>query len=216
MTSYARGRTLPVLLAVAALVGAANLGAYAAAGHPLLLGQANHATATTTVSTTGRTPALTLKTSKKTPPLAVSSGKVVKHLNADRVDGLDAADLGSEAITYRLANGPTQASLKLPPPGTYLASISVELSDAAQGTCWIEELHHGNGIVPISIFGSVSGAYNTITGSTVFTLTKKIQDVNFRCLSPIYSTKVAPSTVTLVRIPVHRSGHIFTRASTRH
>src|SRR5262249_57941840 len=98
MRSYARGRTVPVLLGVAALVGAANLGAYAADGHPLLLGQENHAAATTTVAS-GRAPALTLKTSAKTPPLSVSSHKVVKNLNADRVDGRDAADLTTSVLT---------------------------------------------------------------------------------------------------------------------
>lgn len=56
MTSHIRGRTLPVLLCTLALVGAANLGAYAASGQPLLLGHHNHASATTTLATSGRAP----------------------------------------------------------------------------------------------------------------------------------------------------------------
>ena len=35
---YLRGRVLPVTLAAVVLVGGANLAAYAANGHPLLLG----------------------------------------------------------------------------------------------------------------------------------------------------------------------------------
>jgi hypothetical protein len=210
MKPVARGRTLPVLLATTALVGAANLGAYAASGRPLLLGGHNSSPVTTTVTDTGSGPALTLRTSAKAPPLAVSSSKVVKHLNADRVDGLRAADLGAEAFTYLLPNGPTQAALKLPPRGTYLVTISAELSDSSQGQCWIEE-NGGVSVAPITIFGTVIGGYNTVTGSTVVSLTKKVAGLNFRCLSPISSTKINPSTVSLVRIATHRTGHIFTR-----
>jgi hypothetical protein len=211
MRSYARGRTLPVLLAVTALVGAANLGAYAADGHPLLLGQQNHAATTTTLTTTGRSPALSLNSSKEAPPLAVSSRKVIKNLNADRVDGRDAADLATSVVTYHLPNGPTQDPLKPPAPGTYLASISVMLSDATSGDCWIE--YDGEpGIEPISIFGVVQGAYNTVTGSTVLTIKKSVKQIDFRCLSPIYSTKLNPSTVSLVRIAAHHTGHLAARA----
>jgi hypothetical protein len=210
MTSYLRGRTVPVLLATAALVGAANLGAYAATGHPLLLGGQNHAATTTTVTTSGRAPALTLHTSKKAPPLAVSSDKRVKHLNADRVDGLDAADLGSRAITYRLPNGPTGDSLRLPPPGTYLMSVSVTLAAADPSGCFVEEIG-GAAEVPLSINGTVSGGLTTVSGSTVLTLSKKVQDLNFRCFSPIYDDKGYSSTVALVRIPTHAKGRILTR-----
>jgi hypothetical protein len=213
MKTITRGRTLPVLLATVALVGAANLGAYAATGRPLVLGGPNTESATTTVTNSGAGPALTLHTSRKSPPLAVSSGKVVKHLNADRVDGVDAADLGAEAFTYLLPNGPTQDSLKMPPRGTYLVTISAELSDSSQGQCWIEE-NGGVSVAPITIFGSVIGGYNTVTGSTVVSLTKKVTDMNFRCLSPIHSTKVNPSTVSLIRIATHRTGHIFSRTHT--
>lgn len=55
-----RGRTMPVLLAAVVLVGGLNVAAYAANGKPLLLGQTNEATKTTTVKTTGIGPALSL------------------------------------------------------------------------------------------------------------------------------------------------------------
>lgn len=212
MKPIARGRALPILIATAALVGAANLGAYAADGHPLLLGQANHATTSTTVSTTGRTPALTLKTSKKAPPLAVSSSKVVKRLNADRVDGLRAADLGSEAFTYRLPNGQSGVSIRVRHPGTYLISISAMLSLGTPAMCWIEE-EPGTATTPepITIYGTVIGGYNTVTGSTVATFGKEITDINFRCGGPFYSTAVSPSSLGMVRIPAHRVGHVESR-----
>lgn len=210
MASYPRGRVAPVLLAVAALVGAANLGAYAASGQPLLLGHRNHAAATTGLATTGRTPALTLRTSPKAPPLTVSSSKVVKHLNADRVDGQDAADLGARAITYELPNGPTSVSLKLPPAGTYLLTVSVTLSGPDADGCFLEEVG-GPGVSPIAINGTVDGAYTTVVGSTVFTLTKKVQDLNFRCFTPIYTTKTYTSTLGLVRLSAHRTGRLLSR-----
>jgi hypothetical protein len=210
VTSPTRGRIVPVLLATTALVGAANLGAYAAAGHPLLLGGHNHAAATTTVTTSGRAPALTLHTSKKAPPLAVSSHQLVKHLDADRLDGLDAADLGSHAIIFKLPNGPTGDSLRLPPPGTYLMTISVTLSAADPNGCFVEEIG-GPGDVPVSINGTVSGGLTTVSGSTTFTLTKQVQDLNFRCFSPIYDTLGYSSTVALVRIPTHAKGRLLTR-----
>ena len=210
MTSSARGRLLPVLLATAALVGAANLGAYAAAGHPLLLGAHNHAAATTTVTTRGRAPALTLHTSRKAPPLAVSSGRLVKHLNADRVDGLDAADLGSRAITYRLPAGPTGDCLRLPPPGTYLVTVSVTLAAADPNGCFLEEiggagerpdqpqrdgerrLHHGrrqHGVRP----------HQEGAGPELPLLLTDLRHQHYS------------STVALVRIPTHAQGRLLTR-----
>ena len=85
--SHVRGRVLPVALAAVVLVGGANLAAYAANGHPLLLGGSNSETKTASVTNTGSGAALSLHTSKSSPPLAVNSSKVVKHLNADTVDG---------------------------------------------------------------------------------------------------------------------------------
>ncbi|MGC4110790.1 MAG: hypothetical protein QM747_10280 [Nocardioides sp.] len=208
MTSYARGRTVPVLLAVAALVGAANLGAYAASGNPLLLGRQNHASATTALATTGRAPALSLHSSSKAPPLAVSSGKLVKHLNADRLDGKSATDLGTRAYVYRLPNGPSGASLVLPPPGTYLLSVSVTLNGANADGCFMEQIG-GSGVEPIAVNGTVSGGYTTVSGSSVFTLTSKVQGLNFRCFTPIYTVKSYVSTISLVRLSSHRKGRLY-------
>jgi hypothetical protein len=208
MTSHARGRVLPVLIATVALVGAANLGAYAANGRPLLLGGHNSAHGTTTLTTTSKGPALTLHTPKKAPPLAVSSGKLVKRLNADRVDGRDASQLASAVTTYRLPDGPTQQALVLPKPGTYLISVSVTLSSGSISECWIEQ-GGPTGVDPLSIFGTVDGGYQTVTGSGVTTITAKTTGINFRCLAPIYSTTLSPSTISFISIPAHHAGRFY-------
>ena len=104
---HVRGRVLPVALAAVVLVGGANLAAYAANGHPLLLGGSNSETKTASVSNTGKGPALSLHTSKKSPPLAVNSSKVVKHLNADKVGGKSAKDLQTQATTWTIPSGTT-------------------------------------------------------------------------------------------------------------
>src|SRR6478609_3793615 len=94
-----RGRVLPVLAAAAVLVGGANLAAYAASGHPILLGGDNHAVGTTTVDNDGHGPAMMLKTRRDAPPLAVTSGRMVRHLNADLVDGLPGGSLRTRSWT---------------------------------------------------------------------------------------------------------------------
>jgi hypothetical protein len=98
-----RGKVMPALLAAVLLVFGANLAAYAANGKPLLLGKTNKATKPTKVKNTQGGPALTLKTKPSSPPLAVSSGKKVAKLNADRLDGLDAAALQTTSRVYNLA-----------------------------------------------------------------------------------------------------------------
>lgn len=208
MKPITRGRTLPVLLATAALVGAANLGAYAAAGHPLLLGGHNSSPATTTLTNSGPGPALTLHSSKKDPPLAVSSGRVVKHLNADRVDGMNAGELATQATSYILPNGQTGVSIRVRRPGTFLISVSAVLSLSTPGQCWIEEPDAATPVEPISIFGTAVGAFNTITGSTVATLGRRVGTINFRCTGPFSTTELNPSTLAMVRIPAHRVGHL--------
>ncbi|WP_372735477.1 hypothetical protein, partial [Nocardioides sp.] len=96
--SYSRTRVLPTLLAAVLLIGAVNLGAYAASGKPLLLGKTNKATKTTTVKMKGNGAALSLKTKANSAPLKINSKVKVGNLNADRLDGLDSSAL--ETLTY--------------------------------------------------------------------------------------------------------------------
>ena len=99
-----RRRLVTVLALTGALLigaGGADVSSYAATGDSLILGRINHAGRTTTLSTHGDAPALRLKTSDG-PPLAVSSSAKVAHLNADKVDGRNAAALGVSVHEFRL------------------------------------------------------------------------------------------------------------------
>ena len=97
-------RTAATTLAAAAvLVGGANLASYAATGNPLILGHSNAAGGTTALKNTGRGPALSLNNIKSAPPLVVNSSKMVKHLNANQVGGMTAAQLSPKVLQYRLS-----------------------------------------------------------------------------------------------------------------
>jgi hypothetical protein len=130
---------MPVLLSAAVLVGGVNLAAYAANGHPLLLGHRNHETKTATVSNSGKGAALSLKTRRSSPPLKVNSSKRVKHLNADALDGASAAAL--RTTSYLLTDSDTTTShpalttwsLSKIPAGRYLVSWDVNLVPPASG-----------------------------------------------------------------------------------
>jgi hypothetical protein len=144
--SGVRGRVMPVLAAAVVLVGGANLAAYAVNGHPLLLGGDNHAVGTTTVDNDGHGPALMLKTRKDAPPMAVTSHRMVRHLNADLVDGLPGGALRTRSWTYRIGGdsdeGPTVVKT-FPglPPGQYLASYNMVAWLYADGypmSCWFD------------------------------------------------------------------------------
>lgn len=93
--------TLTTLAAAGLLVGAANLSAYAATGHPLVLGHHNSAGTTTSLKNTGRGPALSLNSIRSAPPITLNSSKMVKHLNANLVGGMTAKNLNGYDL-YRL------------------------------------------------------------------------------------------------------------------
>ena len=132
-----RTRVLPLLVSTLLLVGGLNLAAYAANGHPLLLGRANQATSATTVRNTGRGPALRLTTRSGVPPLAVSSGKRVARLNADRVDGLQGAALGVRAYLYGIGGDMDESvvvkSFPGLPPGLYWVRYELRVYQVVGG-----------------------------------------------------------------------------------
>jgi hypothetical protein len=138
MNLFLQSRVLPVLAGAGLLVGAANLGAYAADGHPFLLGRANDESHGATVTNHGPGPALSLTTRDGTPPLEVSSPARVQRLNADRVDGLNGGTV--TAYTYRLHPVSSAASLTqrfplLPPGRTVLVSywLGADMTTSADG-----------------------------------------------------------------------------------
>jgi hypothetical protein len=96
--------SVTTIAAATILVGGANLAAYAASGHPLILGHSNSAGTTTKLKNAGRGPALSLNSARSVPPLVVNSSQMVKHLNSNKVGGLTAAQLNPAITTYRLGS----------------------------------------------------------------------------------------------------------------
>lgn len=192
-----RGRVLPVLLAALVLVGGANLGAYAANGHPLLLGHANAESQPASVANTGKGPALSLRSSRTSPPLAVTSSRLVRHLNADSVDGKGAAALQTRAATWTVPSGTTMLyRLDGLAPGRYLATLNIFMNSATTSVCELQEgtttsvLTHGANLN--GLFSMVSGVGLLVHGAGQ-TLT-----LNCDWADSISSTYV--STVTLVSL----------------
>lgn len=133
-----RSRVTSVLLAAGVLVGAANIGAYAATGHPLVLGHRNTAGHTTTLVNTGKGAALALHGKKSSPPLSVGSNKKVTHLNADLLDGRSAGSLANSVIVYQLrTNGSgSRVHYTFPglPSGVFQVSYYVNRALKASGS----------------------------------------------------------------------------------
>lgn len=94
-------RIVASVLGAAVIVGGINIAVYAANGQPLLLGRTNTETSPAVVKNTGNGAALALRTRSSAPPLTVSSGKKVRKLNADKVDGFSAKALQSRPIVLR-------------------------------------------------------------------------------------------------------------------
>jgi hypothetical protein len=193
---HIKNRVLPVLAGAAVVVAGLNVASYAATGHALTLGTTNKAPHTTTLTNSGKGAALSLKSAAKSPSLAVSSSKLVTHLNADQVDGKHATDLQTSATTWTIPPGPdvsfTLSGLK---PGTYLASFSVELGATEASQCELDEA----GTAVVNAFGpNRAGAFSVVTGSGILTHAAG-NALQLRC----DATEVLgnpPSTVTLVRL----------------
>lgn len=121
--------TLAVVGAAALLVAGTDLVTYAATGSSLVTGQINKASRPTTISNTGRGPALSLKNRASYPPLKVSSSKRVAKLNADRLDGRDSKDLEPGVIRAVLAKQGTTMKQDIAwkairvPAGSYLVTM---------------------------------------------------------------------------------------------
>jgi len=160
-------RVLPVLVGAAVVVGGANLTAYAANGHPLLLGHKNAESSTAGLSNSGKGPALSLHSGRKSPSLAVSSSKLVKHLNADRVDGMQGADLQTRAITWTIPSGSlSQYALDGLKPGTYLATLNILLTATTTSDCYLFEPGHRLGSLT---YGVNSGGRTLVSGAGILT-----------------------------------------------
>jgi hypothetical protein len=173
-----------------------NVASYAANGHALTLGATNTASRTTTVTNSGRGAALSLKSGTTSPSLAVSSSKLVTHLNADQVDGKHATDLQTQATTWTIPAGTGQSfTLNGLKPGTYLASFSVLLGATQTSQCELDE----NGVAVVNAFGpNRAGAFSMVTGSGILTHAAG-HALQLKCDGTEVLGNPA-STVTLVRL----------------
>ena len=90
-----------VLAGVAMTVGLAGVG-YGATGGSFILGSANSANRTTTL-TSSAGPALSLRAPAGSAPLAVNSTTKVSRLNADLVDGLDSSAFQRKGAVTRVS-----------------------------------------------------------------------------------------------------------------
>ncbi|HET6154258.1 MAG TPA: hypothetical protein VFE15_15045 [Marmoricola sp.] len=207
---------LTVIGAITVLVLAGNTVALAANGHGFLLGKSNTAKSTTTLVRTKPGPALTVKTkSSSNPPFAVNGKGKVANLNADKVDGLDAAALmGVRTKVYRYVFGPSATghaqALPTLAAGAYLATLDVPLlgsGGTAATPTWVYcELEQSNTGGPVTDHGLVQASSSTSTApilssSTVLS-TVDGNHVTLHCQSDVgwYDTSSLPAEVTLTKL----------------
>jgi len=197
-------RVLPVLAGAALVVVGLNAASYAANGHPILLGHGNSESRTATVANSGKGPALSLKSGKKSPSLAVSSSKVVKHLNADLVDGKSASALGTTATTWTVPSGTTLSyELDGLKPGRYLATLSILMNATAETVCELDETNQPTSVLTYG--ANRSGVFSMASGAGIFThVAGKAVVLTCAGATSIYDSSI-PSTVTLVKL-----GHVTT------
>jgi len=118
------------------LLAALDWAATAATGKPLLLGRWNEAGHATTLKSTQKgQPALKLKANGG-PALAINNTKLVKNLNADKLDGFNAEAFKKNRNRIYQWSVPTHTggfSQPIPDqaPGSYLAAYSAQLVGAA-------------------------------------------------------------------------------------
>ena len=222
--SVVRGRLMPVVAAAVVLVGGANLAAYAANGHPILLGHSNSETKTATVTNTGKGAALSLKSRTSSPPLQVNSSKVVKHLNADAVDGASASALKTTSYvltdtdTTTVHPGPAAWSLSGVPAGRYLVSWDVNLAPITSGdsvACGITSTDFSRQFAFDETTYPGSWIAEWLSGSTVMTVHPSSQEFFCSTLSSNLQLK-NPLTISFTKVDKTISTPVTASRSARH
>lgn len=199
--------TVPALALAGLLVLAVNPAGVSAAAKNLVLGRSNSESRTTTLTNTGKGPALSLRAKPGKAALKVSSTAKVARLNADLVDGVDASALGTSATVYTMPLGaPTTSIGYLIPldPGHYQVSYSAALQGATNGVvdCWLQEaLSEG---IP-SVIGEsrfIAGAsYAGLTGTG---LVEQVVggSVTFNCYAAKAFTTAINQPIQIVVTPI--------------
>ncbi len=164
-------KTLASALAIVMVIlMATDYIAMAATGKPLILGKVNKSGKTTTVKSSNGA-ALSLKTRAGQPPLVVNQGTKVPNLNADRVDGKSASQLGVRTRTARFTfteNGVESLThiISNVKAGTYLVNYSMflEVSAAVTGYCY---LSNNEGYAAFASSPSLQGTKFAASGTGV-------------------------------------------------
>ena len=174
MTATSSSRIVAVLLAAVVLIGGANLVAYAANGKPLLLGKSNTATKKTIVKNNGSGPALRLKTKPGQAPLQVNRSEKVNKLNADLVDGKNAADLETQGYRYELTSTAAGAfhQISFPglPAGRYLVAYNIVSRNGGEVYCIIDGSRQA-----LSYSSDIGAAYDLNTASAIIDTTGGVE-----------------------------------------
>ena len=208
MPTTSRSRVIAVLLAAVVLIGGANVAAYAANGKPLLLGRGNVETKPATVKNTGSGPALNLKTRPGQPPLKVNRTKKVKKLNADLVDGANAADLESLVHVYDLSSVASAAAHQISfpglPPGRYLMNYTV-ITSGVSALCFTDNRDQG-----LTYSTPGVGGFSVNSGAAVLDTTNGADLLNCNGISgniSIFSSETGGlSEVSFTRVDTAQSG----------
>jgi hypothetical protein len=191
-------RMASVVLAAALVVAGLEFTSYAANGHPFVLGGSNTESRTASLTNTGKGPALSLGTGKHQPPLAVTSKRMVKNLNADAVDGLEAKALQAHAIRYVVPAGTHHLfALKGVKPGGYLASFSIGMDSDTTSRCTLEDKVSGDYLATDS--DSSDGVYVMTSASAVIRVPAG-SGLLIACEADISSASFLTNTVGLVRL----------------
>lgn len=174
MTSWRSGILAVSIGAVAVM--AVNGVAVASTGHALILGHRNSADAATTVQRTTAGAPLSLVAKAGSAPLAVNSSTVVRHLDADLVDGKSSVALQTRPVRYvipALASSTTRSTMVLNgvPHGIYLASFNIAATTSVAGTqvnCYLStDMDTGTNDAQLLAYGSSYLTYSTSNSSGI-------------------------------------------------
>jgi hypothetical protein len=204
-TAQLRTITIRRLALAAVVVLLAPLGAdtvaFAATGHSLVAGKLNSSGETTVVKNTGKGPALVLKSKGRSPSLGVSSERLVRRLNADRLDGRHAEDLAP--LTHQLTimqPGETLTDARFfnvsLPAGDYLITFNGVFSGSGTKYCVLGDAQRIRKDKPEAVLADQTEAFR-IGGSTVATLDGQSLVVGCNAFDTDHElTAVTPVTVS--------------------
>lgn len=202
-----RSRLLTTLLAAMIVVGGLNIAAYAATGGAFILGKSNSANKTTTLKSSANGAALKLAPKAGRPPLAVTSSQRVTRLNADQVDGQDAAALETRSVVYavpavsevdRFAVGTPST------PGAYRVDYSISVATSEAGvtlSCYWNTTLDGSVSMTALDYGGSFGSFATSNGSA--TVVSSGTDDWLECFTDSGTATTSPEYSQVVVTPIN-------------